>query len=111
MTKERTMQDLVEAVLKLVDLNRINREQEDLPRTNHCAAHAEGLFGSLYYMGLEGDFGTYMDGDYEMVGHIRLEDVELVKNGEINWKAYGDAVVDDAHGWGAKVLRIGNREA
>lgn len=110
MTKARTTQDLIEAVLKLVDLNHNNRAEEDLFRTNHCAAHAEGLFGSLYYAGLDGDFGTYMDGDYELIGFVMIEDVVLVKNGEIDWKAYADAVVDDAHGWGAKVLRILDRE-
>ena len=45
-----------------------------------------------------------MDGEYLLTGYFRVEDVELVKNGEIDWRAYANAVLDERHGWGTRKL-------
>ena len=104
-----TMQDMIESILKLADMNKNNRAQNDAERTNHCAASANGKASILKFLGIEYDFGTYMDEEYEMIGYFFCDGVTLIKNGEINWKAYADAVTDDVHGWGSKVLTITNR--
>lgn len=109
MKKESTMQDMIEGILRLVDFNQSNRKNNDESRTNHCAARANGQANILGFLGVEYDFGTYMDGDYEMVGYFRVDDVTLVKNGKTDWRAYADAVFDKEHGWGSKVLAIKQR--
>ena len=105
----KTMQDMIEEILGLVDFNKSNREQNDVFRTNHCAARANGLTNALHYMGIVIDFGTWMDGEYEMVGYVYIDGVTLVKNGEINWRAYADAVHDEAHHWGSRVPAVEER--
>ena len=110
MKKESTMQDMIEGILRLVDFNQSNRKNNDEFRTNHCAARANGQANILGFLGVEYDFGTYMDEDYEMVGYFYVDGVTLVKNGKIDWKAYSDAVLDKEHSWGSRVLTIQNRE-
>ena len=106
MTKrEHTMQDVIEEILKLVDFNAKNKEQNDVRRTNYCASEAYGEARILEFLGIEYDFSTWMDGEYEMVGYFYVDGVVLVKNGEINWRAYSDAVLDDEHAWGRKILK------
>lgn len=109
MTHNHTMQDLIESILKLADLNQTNRKNKDLFRTNHTAASANGRAYVLRFLGIEYDFGTWMDGEYEMVGYFFVDGVTLIKNGEIDWKAYADAVLDEDHGWGRKELTIQDR--
>lgn len=108
--KKTTLQDVIESILKTIDLNKTNKEKEDLNRTNNCAAYAHGKAYIFSFLGIDYDFGTYTDGEYLMVGYFRVEDVELVKNGEIDWKAYGDAVLDERHGWGSKTFTIQEEE-
>lgn len=109
MKRNGTMQDMIESILKLADLNQSNRKNNDVFRTNHTAAAAGGRAYALRFLGIDYDFGTWMDGEYEMIGFFMVEDVVLIKNGEINWKAYADAVVDEAHGWCGKELTIQER--
>ncbi len=99
-----TLQDVIESILKTIDLNRSNREREDLFRTNATASSANGKASILGFLGIDYDFGNYMDGEYLLTGYFRVEDVELVKNGEIDWRAYANAVLDERHGWGTRKL-------
>lgn len=109
MRRAYTMQDVIENILKLADLNQKNREGNDLFRTNHTAASAQGAVSIFRFLGIEYDFGTYMDGEYEMIGYFFCDGVTLIKNGEINWKAYADAVLDKEHAWGGKGLTLQER--
>ena len=109
MKRAYTMQDVIESILKLADLNQNNRKGNDIFRTNHTAASAQGQVSIFRFLGIEYDFGTYMDEEYEMIGYFMVEGVVLIINGEINWKAYADAVLDDEHGWGGKELAIQDR--
>lgn len=109
MDRTYTMQDMIEKVLKLADMNLNNRKKEDVLRTNHTAASAEGAVSIFRFLGVEYDFGTYMDDEYEMIGYFFCDGVTLIKNGEINWKAYADAVHDEEHGWGGKQFGITER--
>ena len=109
MKRAYTMQDVIENILKLADLNQNNRKGNDIFRTNHTAASAQGKVSIFRFLGIEYDFGTYMDGEYEMIGYFFCDGVTLIKNGEINWKAYADAVLDEEHGWGEKELTIQER--
>ena len=101
-----TMQDMIESILKLSDMNQRNRKDNDLFRTNHCAASANAEASVFRFLGVEYDFGTWMDNGYEMVGYFYVDGVVLIKNGEINWKAYADAVHDETHNWGCKELKV-----
>lgn len=107
--KKYTMQDMIESILKLVDLNQINHNNNDVFRTNHCAASANAEARVFRFLGVEYDFGTWMDGSFEMVGYFMVDGVTLVKNGEVNWKAYADAVVDEEHHWCDRALAITQR--
>lgn len=103
---KHTMQDMIESILKCADMNQMNRERNDVFRTNHCAASANAKAGIFRFLNVEYDFGTYMDGEYEMVGYFFVDGVTLVKNGEINWRAYADAVTDEDHNWGGRELKV-----
>lgn len=105
----KTMQDMIENILKLVDMNAQNKKNEDLHRTNACAAHANGKASIFQFLNIDYDFGTYMDEEYEMVGYFWVEGVTLVKNGEINWRAYADAVCDEEHAWCSRELKVVER--
>lgn len=109
MKRAYTMQDMIEDILKTAEFNAKNREQGDVERTNHCAGAASGKASILRFLGVEFDFGTWQDGQYEMIGYFWVDGVELIKNGEINWKAYADAVLDEEHGWAGKELTVQER--
>lgn len=106
---KNTMQDLIEKIMKHVDMGESNYKRGDVFRTNNCTEYAHGLAAALGLMGIEYDFGTYMDGDFHRVGYVYIDGVTLVKNGEIDWKAYGKAVLDDDHSWGGRTLAIAER--
>ena len=106
MGSPRTMQDIIEKMLKRVDMQQANKEHGDVWRTGNCTMFAQGLATALGLMGVEYDFGTYMDGDYHCVGYVYVDGVALVKNGVIDWKAYADAVLDEAHSWGSRRFTI-----
>lgn len=105
-----TLQDMIEDILKTIDFNAKNREQKDIERTNSCAGAASGKASIFRFLGIEFDFGTWQDGDYEMVGYFFVDGVVLVRNGKIDWKAYADAVFDETHAWGMRELAIKERE-
>ena len=102
--KEYTLQDAIEQILKLIDLSDQNYRRQDVFRTNHCTAFANSRATALMWIGLDYDFGTWMDDEYERVGFFMVDDVLLVKNGEILLKNYADAVLDDTHAWGETVI-------
>ncbi len=103
---KKTMQDMIEDILKTIDLNAKNRQQHDVERTNNCACAASGKASIFRFLGIEFDFGTWQDGEYEMVGYFFVDGVVLVKNGKIDWKAYADAVFDKEHAWGMRQLGV-----
>ena len=109
MKRAYTMQDMIEDILKTADYNAKNREQDDVERTNNCAMAASGKASIFRFLGIEFDFGTWQDGEYNMVGYFMVDGVVLIKNGEIDWKAYADAVLDEEHGWAGKELAIRER--
>lgn len=41
-----------------------------------------------------------------MIGYLYIDGVVLIKNGKIDWKAYADAVLDEDHNWGGRVLSV-----
>lgn len=104
--RTHTMQDVIESILHVISYNAKNREQGDVERTNHCAGRAQGMAQIFRFLNVEYDFGTWQDGEYEMVGYFYVDGVVLVKNGEIDWRAYSNAVLDDDHSWGSKELKI-----
>ena len=104
-----TMQDLIESILKLAEMNQENRKREDVFRTNGCAAAASGRAYALALLGFEYDLDSWMDGEFEMIEHFYVDGVTLIKNGEIDWEAYSDAVVDEEHGWERKELTVQER--
>ena len=109
MTSTYTMQDMIEAILKLADMSNTNRKQDDVKRANYCTASANGEARILKFLGVDYDFGTYQDGEYERIGYFMVDGVVLIKNGNIDWKAYGRAVVDEEHGWFNKELIVRER--
>ena len=108
--KEYTMQDMVESILKMVDLSQQNRNYNDVFRTNACTADAQGKVSICRFLGIDYDLGTYTDDEYHLVGYLMIDGVTLVKNGEINWKAYADAVFDEEHLWCDRKLTTVSRE-
>lgn len=109
MKQNGTMQDMIESIMKMVDMSESNFKMGDVFRTNNCTNRAHGMVSIFRFLGIEYDCGTYMDGEALRVGYLFIDGVVLVKNGVINWKAYADAVTDEAHGWGSKVLGISDR--
>ena len=103
---KHTMQDMIESILKMAEWNFQNRENGDVERTNNCAVDASGKASIFRFLGIEFDFGTWQDGDYEMIGYFFVDGVVLIKNGKIDWKAYADAVLDEEHNWGGRALIV-----
>lgn len=109
MTRTYTMQDMIEAIIKLADMSNTNMKRGDVKRANHCTASANGEARILRFLGVDYDFGTYQDDEYERIGYFMVDGVVLIKNGIIDWKAYGRAVVDEEHGWFNKELIVRER--
>ena len=101
-----TMQDMIESILKMAEWNSQNREMGDIEKTNGCAMNASGKASIFRFLGIEFDFGTWQDGDYEMIGYFFVDGVVLIKNGKIDWKAYAEAVLDEEHHWCDRKLMI-----
>lgn len=101
-----TMQDMIEDILKTAELNAMNRAQNDIERTNNCAIAASGKASIFRFLGIVFDFGTWQDGDYEMIGFFLVDGIVLIKNGKVDWKAYADAVLDEEHHWGTRTLTV-----
>ena len=97
---------MIEDILKNTKLNAENRAMGDIERTNHCAGTVSGEVRIFRFLGIEYDFGTYKDDEYEMIGYLYVDGVVLVKNGKIDWKAYGNAVFDKEHAWGMRQLGV-----
>lgn len=109
MARTYTMQDMIEAILKLAGMSDTNRKQGDVERANNCTMVAYGEARVLKFLGVDYDFGTYQDDEYERIGYFMVDGVTLIKNGIIDWKAYGRAVVDEEHGWFNKELIVRER--
>lgn len=101
-----TMQDLIEKILRLADMGESNMKAGDVWRTRSCTSEAHGMAAVLGLLGIDYDFGTYMDDDYYRIGYFSVDGVVLIKNGWINWKAYADAVLDKVHHWNSKMLTV-----
>ena len=110
MKLRHTLQDVIESILKLATSSGTNRELRDAKTANTCTNIAYGESRLLRFLGIDFDIMIMPDGDYEMIDYFRVEDVELIKNGEVNWKAYADETVDENHGWGDKELLIRDGE-
>ena len=102
-----TMQDMIESILKLADMSITNRKRGDVIRANNCTMTAYGEARVFRFLGIDYDFGTYDDGDYEVIGYFMVDGVVLIKNGELDWKAYGNAVFSEE--WYGRELVIQER--
>ena len=61
MARTYTMQDMIEAILKLADMSDTNRKQGDVERANNCTMMAYGEARVLKKQRDDNDFGTYQD--------------------------------------------------
>lgn len=103
---EYTLRDMIWSIIKMADLNNKNREMEDAERTTNTAHEANGKATILRMLGIDYSFGTWQDGEYERIGYFRVQDVVLIKNGEIDYEAFSEAVKDKKHSWGTKKLMV-----
>lgn len=104
-----TVQDLIEKILRLADMSEDGMKAGDVRRTGNCTSKAYGMADVLGLLGIDYDFGTYMDGDYYRIGYFSVDGVVLIKNGWIDWKACADAVLDKMHYWNSKTLTVTER--
>ena len=105
-----TLQDMIENMLKTVDLANSNRGQSDVARANRCVGIVSGMVNACRFIGLDYDFATWQDGEFERIGLVRVDGVEVVKNDKIDWKAYADAVLGEAHHWCDTVITTAERK-
>lgn len=107
--KASTMQDLIEKILRLADMGESNMKAGDVWRTGGCTNKAHGMAVVRGFLGIDYDFGDYMDDDYHRIGYFFVDGVVLIKNGRIDWKTYADAA-KERH-WSSKTLTVIEREA
>jgi len=103
--KEKIMNkhDIIERILKVAIAGNDNFKAGDAERCNYCTAVAVGMTRMLDIIGIEGECGTWQDGDFHRIGLIRIDNVDIIKNSEILFRQYGDAVIKD---WSRKVISV-----
>ncbi len=100
-----TLQNVIMDILRMAELSAVNRRRGNTELANACLEIASGKASILWFLGVDYDFGTYRNDEYEIICYFKVDDVVLIRDGEIDW----EAVRDKAQRWAGMVLALQGR--